>query len=102
MKNINVYSVGMYVDAKGAKKALHQYKGQDVDKLLANQQVFDGEPCSEAAAAGAKLCLCSDDGVAVAAVAEAGGGPAEAAVLQPVAGTGQWFGAEQQQRTAAG
>lgn len=40
---IAVYSVGMYIDAHGAKKALHKYKGQDIDKLLASQQAFDGE-----------------------------------------------------------
>uniref|UniRef100_A0A383W2M2 Chalcone isomerase domain-containing protein n=1 Tax=Tetradesmus obliquus TaxID=3088 RepID=A0A383W2M2_TETOB len=41
LKNINVYSVGMYVDAHGAKKALHKYKGEDVDELMGNQKLFD-------------------------------------------------------------
>lgn len=37
-----VYTVGMYVDASGAKKALHKYKGASVDGLMANQKAFDG------------------------------------------------------------
>lgn len=41
LKNINVYTVGMYVDASGAKKALHKYKGSSVDGLMANQKAFD-------------------------------------------------------------
>ncbi|KAF6264171.1 chalcone isomerase [Scenedesmus sp. NREL 46B-D3] len=31
----------MYVDAHGAKKALHKYKGEDLDELMANQKLFD-------------------------------------------------------------
>jgi ribosomal protein L12E/L44/L45/RPP1/RPP2 len=41
-----VYSVGMYVDAHWAKKALHKYKGEDLDELLSNQKLFDGEACN--------------------------------------------------------
>jgi ribosomal protein L12E/L44/L45/RPP1/RPP2 len=50
-----VYSVGMYVDAHGAKKALHKFKGEDLDELMGNQKLFDGEQhsssSSQAAAA---------------------------------------------------
>lgn len=38
-----VYSVGLYVDGPGAKKALSKYKGHSVDGLLAHQTAFDGE-----------------------------------------------------------
>jgi hypothetical protein len=38
-----VYTVGLYVDGPGAKKALHKFKGASVDGLMANQKVFDGE-----------------------------------------------------------
>eukprot|EP00775_Hariotina_reticulata_P003049 gene3049-3330_t len=41
IKNINVYSVGLYVEGSAAKKALHKHKGKDADQLLANQKVFD-------------------------------------------------------------
>lgn len=37
-----VYAVGMYVNASGAKKALHKYRGTSVDGLMANQKAFDG------------------------------------------------------------
>jgi hypothetical protein len=36
----------MYVDAHGVKKALHKYKGEDIDELLGNQKLFDGETCT--------------------------------------------------------
>ena len=39
---VAVYSVGLYVDGHGAKKALHKYKGNDVDLIMDTQQVFDG------------------------------------------------------------
>ncbi|KAF8060612.1 FAP2 [Scenedesmus sp. PABB004] len=42
LKNINVYTVGLYVDGSGAKKALGKFKGSDADKLTANQAAFDG------------------------------------------------------------
>ena len=33
----------MYVDGPAAKKALHKYKGDDVDLIMDTQKVFDGE-----------------------------------------------------------
>jgi len=41
LKNINVYTVGLYVDGHGAKKALHKYKGTSVDGVLMHQDMFD-------------------------------------------------------------
>jgi len=39
----SVYTVGLYVDGPGAKKALHKYKGTSVDGVLMHQGVFDGK-----------------------------------------------------------
>lgn len=39
----SVYTVGLYVDGHGAKKALHKYKGTSVDGVLMHQDMFDGK-----------------------------------------------------------
>lgn len=41
LKNINVYTVGLYVDGPHAKKALSKWKGSEVDGLLVHQEAFD-------------------------------------------------------------
>ncbi|KAI8477278.1 MAG: chalcone isomerase [Monoraphidium minutum] len=41
LKNINVYALGLYVDASGAKKALGKWKGSSGDALLKSQAAFD-------------------------------------------------------------
>ncbi|GBF94321.1 hypothetical protein Rsub_06943 [Raphidocelis subcapitata] len=47
LKNINVYALGLYVDAHGAKRALHKWKGCSADDLACNQKAFDALVSSE-------------------------------------------------------
>jgi hypothetical protein len=38
-----VYSVGLYVDAPAAKKALHSFRHKPAEELVSNQAMYDGE-----------------------------------------------------------
>jgi hypothetical protein len=45
LKNINVYALGLYVDAPAAKRALHKHKGA----AGASQPLYDGEQAAATA-----------------------------------------------------